>query len=419
MRLSGPRFIFCGGAILVASSLAACGGGGGSAKSTAPATTEVSLSLTAPANNTLVAVDTAQPVTASVSNITADQLSWTVLPAGMASNVTLEPAVSIGSGVTMNFTATVPGDYTVRVTANTDTTKTAQVDLRVHEEYLAIDSFHQRRVILRADGRVVGTTLSDGADQEDAPTDELKAVSQGLRFRLGIRLDGSVVLWGDGSNNGTTISTGSPPSGLVAKHVAAGSYHSIAIGEDGTLAVWGRINGKDTELPDELETGTFIDADVSNGDFAAIREDGTLVVWSADSGQLNTLPADWQGKTFTQVCSTMWHVVALDSTGVVWAWNPVNGLEPALDTPPAATGPVTAVFCGSDQAAYVQQDGRVRTWGVIEGTASEPLFDSSTVSGFPRVKGVSLFQYRSTYFLTESGAIIDTSGNVVTAIDSL
>lgn len=381
-------------------------------------TTEVRVSLSAPASNTLVPVNTAQSITASIGNITADRLTWSVLPAGMASNVTLVQSSTGAGSVAMNFTATAPGNYTVRVTAQTDNTKTAQIDLRVHQAYTAIDAIEQRRTFLRADGRVVGTALGTNANPDGAPADQLKAISQGWLFRVGIRTNGTVVRWGAGGGNGTTTTPGAAPTNLVARHVAAGHYYTIAIREDGTLAVWGRVNNIDARIPTALASTRFIAADVTLGDFAAIQENGTPVVWDAQSDSLKTLPGDWQGRSFTRLCATQWHVVAVDATGTVRAWNAVNNGDPELNTPPVTTAPVTAVYCGTSQAVLVQEDGRVRSWGVLGG-ASTPLFDSSSVSGFPRIKGASIFIYGPTYFLSESGAVIDAEGNVVTAIDSL
>ena len=77
---------------------------------------------------------------------------------------------------------------------------------------------------------------------------------------------------------------------------------------------------------------------------------------------------------------------------------------------------MAAVYCGSDNAVLAQENGRVMAWGVNLGGGD---FDSNTVPGFPRIKGASLFAYGEPYFLSESGAIVDRSGNLVTAIDDL
>ena len=390
------------------------GGGGGGGQPSAPPV--VSLGLTAPASSTLVGVDSTQNITASIANISASRLTWTVLPAGLAASATITPVSSTTSSAVVAFRATVPATYTVRVTSQDDATKTAQIDLRVHSVYTAIDGYGQERTFLRADGRVVGTGLGDAADAAGAPTDALMEIAQGERFRVGLEAEGTVVSWGsaiDGSNSAPTA----PPAGLTqVSKVDAGHYHAIAIREDGTLSTWGKFNGIDVRLPDGYSTRKFSVVGVLLGSSVALEDSGVISVWDATSGNLETLPSQWQGRTFKTLCVTQWHVIAIDSMGALLAWNPINDSDEATGTPPATSGPVAAVYCGSDNAVLAQENGRVMAWGEH---LSGGDFDSSTVAGFPRIKGASLFAYGEPYFLTESGAVIDRTGSILTAIDSL
>lgn len=415
MNLDAAHRIRAGLFVPFVLALSACGGGGGGAgQSQGPKV--VSVALSAPANNALVGVNTTQNITASIANIPASRLSWTVLPAGQAANATITIVSSTGTSAVVGFKATVTGNYTVTVTSQDDATKTAQIDLRVHNVYTAIDGGGQRRTFLRADGRVVGTGLADAADAAGAPTDVLEQISQGERFRVGIKTDGTLVSWGPAIDGGSSAPT-APPGGLTqVSKIDAGFYHALAIREDGTLATWGKFNGNDVRLPDDYSTRKFTSVGVLLGSSAALEDSGAISVWNATSGSLSTLPAQWQGRTFKAMCATQWYVLAVDSTGALLAWNPINSEDPETGTPPATSGPVAAVYCGSDNAVLAQENGRVMAWGVNLGGGD---FDSNTVAGFPRIKGASLFAYGEPYFLSESGAIVDRTGNIVTAIDAL
>jgi hypothetical protein len=362
----------------------------------------VSLAITAPADDDLVPVDGARTVTAAIGGTLPAALNWQVLPAGMAANATVTPVSSSVTTAVVEFRASVPGDYTLRLTSDDDDSKVAQIELRVHTVYTAVDSLIQNRTYLQANGTV--KSESDGA-----PVGAMKAIAQGHRFGVAVRVDGTVVSWG--------LTTAPVPSGLTqVKQVAAGDYFAVAIREDGTMVAWGKRNS-DAEIPESLANAKFKDADATNAVIAAILEDGTITAWSGDTGEVETLPAAWQGRKFTQVCGTVWHVMAIDVAGTLFSWKPLSSVVSALDTVPATSGAVTAVYCGSEHAALVQSDGRVRTWGDELGPGG--AFDSATLSSFPRIKGATFYSFGNPQFLTEGGAIVDIAGYVVTSVDDL
>ena len=89
MKLDAVRRIRVGLLVPFALAFSACGGGGGGGASQTPGPKVVSVALSAPANNALVGVNTTQNITASIANISASRLTWTVLPAGQAANATI------------------------------------------------------------------------------------------------------------------------------------------------------------------------------------------------------------------------------------------------------------------------------------------------------------------------------------------
>jgi hypothetical protein len=360
------------------------------------------LGFTTPDDDALVPVNATQEITAYFGGTELAELSWTVLPGGLAANATVTTLSSTSVATVVEFSATVPGDYTVRLSSSVDPAQVVDLDLRVHQRYTAVDGYVQRRTFLQADGQARSETTG-------TPADEFKAVAQGHLFAVGVKTDGSVVSWG------TNITAPVPTDLADVAQVAAGAYFAVAIREDGTLAVWGHRNS-DAQMPESLAATEFIAADATNSAIAAVQEDGTLVVWDGDTGNLLDLPDEWQDLEFTQVCGTTWHVMALDDSGTLHSWNGVNSEDAELDTPPV-TSNVAAVYCGSDHAALVQTNGRVMTWGVNLG--GNGAFDSNTVSGFPAIQGAALYGYGDPLFLTDGGAIVDREGNLERSVDAL
>ena len=77
----------------------------------------------------------------------------------------------------------------------------------------------------------------------DVPKGVFKAVSAGLYHGLGLRLDGTLVHWGNVNPDGR-IDSGldKVPTGRF-KAIASAGYTDVALREDGTLVGWGYAKG--------------------------------------------------------------------------------------------------------------------------------------------------------------------------------
>src|SRR6185369_13551775 len=180
-------------------------------------------------------------------------------------------------------------------------------------------------------------------------------------------------------------------TGITA--IAAGSAHTIALKNDGTVWAWGE-NSKG-ELGDGTTSGNPIDRttpeqvvglnhiiNISAGFLytLALKDDGTVWAWGANwYGQLGngtninqytTSPNMVIGLTgVTAIAAGYAHAVALKNDGTVWAWG-LNSFSPdALGdgTPVQVTGltGVTAVAAHRHNVA-LKDDGTVWTWGSNE-----------------------------------------------------
>lgn len=127
--------------------------------------------------------------------------------------------------------------------------------------------------------------------------------------------------------------------------VAAGRFHVLALGGNGTVDAWGQAptpwsDGNDwgqldvPALPPGLSyvevaaggAGDFNGNDYPPaGEFSlALRSDGAVVAWGSNSLGAGNVPALPQGVTYTQIDAGNGHAVALRSDGTIAAWG-ANG----------------------------------------------------------------------------------------------
>ncbi|MGO9480245.1 MAG: hypothetical protein ACLP05_00495, partial [Candidatus Kryptoniota bacterium] len=168
-----------------------------------------------------------------------------------------------------------------------------------------------------------------------------------------IHTNGALDTWGSNSNgqlgNGTTTDKHTPqtitfPSGVTSwTAVAAGEYHTLAIGNDGNLYTWGLNNYG------QLGTG-HVDA-----------QDSTP--------QKVMLPG---GVTCTAVAAGVYHSLAIGSDGNLYAWGynedgelGIGNYNVSYSTPQKVLLPVTctAVAAGSKYSLAIGSDGNLYAWG--------------------------------------------------------
>lgn len=221
------------------------------------------------------------------------------------------------------------------------------------------------------DGRLYGWGWNGGGEIGDGTTTQRSLPSpvtmpESVTFTqtsargytgLGIGDDGRTYSWGAGEvgqlGNGTTPrvspvpSPVSMPAGVQFTRVAAGGYHSLAIGDDGRVYAWGdnrdgqlgvgstsalAVEPQPVALPADA-TFTQPSAQISAGYYHSlvIADDGRTFAWGEGTlGQLGTggpgasstptevvLPA---GVTFTQVTAGGHFSLALSADGRAWAW---------------------------------------------------------------------------------------------------
>ena len=232
--------------------------------------------------------------------------------------------------------------------------------------------------------------------------------------------------------NGTTTNSASPVlvsglTGVVA--AAAGTYHSLALKNDGTVWTWGyNAYGQlgdgtttDHSSPTEISSLSGIVAIAAGtGQSLALKNDGTVWTWGDNAyGELGdgttnsrSSPAQIGGLSgIVAIAAGYRHSLALKSDGTVWAWGygadgQLGNASFANQNSPVqvAIGAVTviAIAAGNYHSVAVVNDGTVRAWGY---NGSGQLADGTTSNRWAPV-----------YMTGTSSAVAASAGSLHTAV---
>src|ERR687890_1290947 len=191
---------------------------------------------------------------------------------------------------------------------------------------------------------------------------ELKAIAGGANHSLALKNDGTVLAWGlnqdgelgDGTNtdSSTPVEVRDPndPSGYLSgvKALTAGSSHSLALKDDGTIWAWGNNEsgqlggGANANSTQPVKVANLSGVEAISGGGApsyslALKDDGTVWAWGDNRASQETkiggqLGDDeiTSGNTPLQVSDLPGgieaiaaggaHGLALKDDGTVWAW---------------------------------------------------------------------------------------------------
>jgi alpha-tubulin suppressor-like RCC1 family protein/predicted transcriptional regulator len=226
------------------------------------------------------------------------------------------------------------------------------------------------------------------------PINDVKAMAAGSGYTLALKNDGTVWAWGDNTwgqlGDGTTDSRPDPAQvkGLAGvKAIAAGGGHSLALMNDGTVRAWGR--GFRGELgtgilspEDDVRVTQPFHVDISNvkaidcGTFhsVALKEDGTVWAWGVSGDGFTNIatPAQVPIADVTAISCGGQDTLALKSDGSVWGWgwnlNYQLGTitsDDFQDTPVLVGNlkDVAQVSAGESFSLAVKRDGTLWAWG--------------------------------------------------------
>jgi hypothetical protein len=117
------------------------------------------------------------------------------------------------------------------------------------------------------------------------------AIAAGGYHSLALKSDGTVVAWGDNSQNQCSVS----PGATNAVAIAAGTAHSLALKADGSLASWGANWNAQCSVPPTLTNAVAVAAGDSH----------TLVLWAGSAPVPRLLNPVRNGSRFSVVVQTL------------------------------------------------------------------------------------------------------------------
>jgi hypothetical protein len=214
-----------------------------------------------------------------------------------------------------------------------------------------------------------------------------KSIAAGFNHGVALKKNGSVTCWGYNLNGQATAPTG--VSGAL--QVAAGYRHSAVLQADGTVLCWGAgtTSGSSPNLGQSIvPSGLNNVTQIAAGGFHTVarKSDGSVVCWGSNLQGQCTVPAGLP--PVAQVSAGYYHTVALLADGTVRAWGyNFNGQS----TVPAGLDHVVKVSAGAYHNVALKDDGTVVCWGAgTTNTGSSNNFGQSIVpSGLPPVADIS------------------------------
>ena len=198
---------------------------------------------------------------------------------------------------------------------------------------------------------------------------------------------------------GTDVQVNLPTDQNRFAQVSTGAMHSMAVGSDGNVYVWGSNRHSEfgiADIPYSMvplmvpmpEGVKFIQVSAGYQFSMALDSQGRVWTWGDDGyGKLGRRPDAASpanrpgmvpmptGVTFTSISAGQGHAVALDQNGEVWTWGPSWGgligrpssSSASGDTPGKAQLPAgtvfTAISAGINHSMALAADGTVWTWG--------------------------------------------------------
>ena len=229
--------------------------------------------------------------------------------------------------------------------------------------------WHHSLAVMEEDGGVVAW----GDDEQGQVTvpylarSGVKKVVAGEDYSLALKEDGSLVIWGNSSI------TGKIPDALVragAVDIAAGQNHALALTPSGEVYAFGTnsLAAAVTNIPEAAKSG--VTAIAAGSTFSLALKDGEVLGWgTSEQGELDIPEAAKSG--VTAIAAGPYTCLALKDGGVIqWGWT-----ENATHVPASARSGVKAIACGYCFSVALRTDGRVVTWGDLEGSEGVLILD--------------------------------------------
>ena len=192
------------------------------------------------------------------------------------------------------------------------------------------------------------------------------AIAAGTYHSVGVLENGSIVQWGDyepDDFHSPIVATpvGTPPTNSNIVAVSAGIAHDLALTTGGKVIQWGLTNASGLQnFPTNLTGVKAISAGVERS--LALLTNGTVVDWGSFAPIFNLnqrVPANLTNVTAISCGAYHWLALRSDGTVASWGYNTTFGETNV----PAGLSNVVAIAGGGRHSLALKADGTVVAWG--------------------------------------------------------
>jgi sugar lactone lactonase YvrE len=238
-----------------------------------------------------------------------------------------------------------------------------------------------------------------------------------------LKLDGSVVTWGDEWSGGNSTSVASELASGVVEIFPAGSGF-IALKSNGSVVTWGGYGmgaGNSSSVASQLSAGVV--KIVTNGSSgisaaAALKNDGSVVTWGDSmSGGDSSAVASGLSSGVVEIYANSGAFIALKANGSVVTWgNEMTGGNSTAVASQIASG-IVDIFTNGSAVAALKSNGSVVTWGGEMSGGNSFAVASQIASGVEEIFSNSRSGMGSFAALKSNGSVV-TWGDQMSGGDS-
>lgn len=226
--------------------------------------------------------------------------------------------------------------------------------------------------------------VAPGMNMMDVP-DELvgnvKQISVGTTFSVGLDNDGNVYVWGKTKiSNKIDIAKDLPSKeelgNVVA--VAAGYDHAMALNDKGEIICWGSDRMGQSKIPSEVKRKTIVQIEAGYQMSYALDDNGNVYYWGNENlNDVRVTKKRGDGNIAKiAVCNTT--LMALTNDGEVVHFGS-SGMD--VDNIPEDLGTVVDIAASSNACAAVSEDGTITVWGKANASERDiPDYEGNIVS---------------------------------------
>lgn len=242
------------------------------------------------------------------------------------------------------------------------------------------------------------TKISEKIDvKKDMPSQEelghVVSVSAGYDHIMALNDEGEVICWGSDRMGQSKVPMEAKRKGDIVQ-IAAGYQMSYVLTDRGEVIYWGNENLNDVRATRKNGNGKIAKIAVANTTLMALKKDGEVVHMGKQGSDFHNIPEDM--RKVVDIATSSNACAALTEDGEIHVWGKANKSEREV---PEYEGNVVAMTGGRYHFNLLTDEGKVYSWGNNDKKQTE------VPSAAKNVTAIYSGSYQN-YAVTESGDIV-------------